>query len=81
MERRAFRCNGENEAWFAVDGGYWLYCRWQDPVALEMMREVYAPASLSLYWMCGLVWYLRSTAKDFINGFIHLWSERHADSP
>ena len=33
--------------WFAVDGCYWLYWRWQDPVALEMMREANAPASLS----------------------------------
>ena len=25
------------------------------------MREANAPASLSLYWMCGLVWYDRGT--------------------
>jgi len=41
--------------WFAVDGCYWLYLLWQDPVALEMMREANASASLSLYWMCRLV--------------------------
>lgn len=51
--------------WFAVDGCYWLYWRWQDPIALEMMREANAPASLCLYWMCGLVWYYRGTAMGF----------------
>ena len=52
--------------WFAVDGCYWLYWRWQDPVALEMMREANAPASLSLYWMCGLVWYFRGTVSELL---------------
>ena len=52
--------------WFAVDGFYWLYWRWQDPVALETMREAIAPASLSLYWMCGLVWNFRGTANVFL---------------
>lgn len=51
--------------WFAVDGCYWLYWRWQDPVALEMMRESNALASLSMYWMCGLIWYFRGTAFDY----------------
>ena len=55
--------------WFAVDGCYWLYWRWQDPVALEMMREANAPASLSLYWMCGLVWYFRGTVREYF-GFV-----------
>jgi hypothetical protein len=40
-----------------VDGCYWLYWRWKDPAALELMRDVNAAASLCLYWMCGLVWY------------------------
>jgi hypothetical protein len=61
--------------WFAVDGCYWLYWRWQDPVALEMMREANAPASLSLYWMCGLVWYYRGTARGFIGMLRRLWVE------
>jgi hypothetical protein len=47
--------------WFTVDGCYWLYWHFKDPVALELMREANAPASLSLYWMCGLVWYFRGT--------------------
>lgn len=53
--------------WFGVDGCYWLYWSWKNPVALEMMREANAPASLSLYWMCGLVWYFQGTVTE-------LWS-------
>lgn len=45
--------------WWSVDGCYALYWFFKDPVALEMMRSANAPASLSLYWMCGLVWYYR----------------------
>ena len=59
--------------WFAVDGCYWLYWRWQDPVALEMMRDANAPASLSLYWMCGLVWYFRGTAQEFLEAASAQW--------
>ncbi len=43
--------------WWTVDGCYALYWSLKDPVALELMRWANAPASLSLYWMCGLVWY------------------------
>jgi hypothetical protein len=47
-----------------VDGCYWLYWHFKNPVALELMREANAPASLSLYWMCGLVWYYRGTLRE-----------------
>lgn len=50
--------------WFTVDGCYWIYWHFKDPVALEMMREANAPASLSLYWMCGLVWFYRGTVRQ-----------------
>lgn len=60
--------------WFAVYGCYWLYWRWQDPVALEMMREANALASLSLYWTCGLVWYFRGTANEYIEVVQTQWS-------
>ena len=50
--------------WFTVDGCYWLYWHLKNPVALELMREANAPASLSLYWMCGLVWYYRGTLRE-----------------
>ena len=50
--------------WFTVDGCYWLYWHFKNPVVLELMREANAPASLSLYWMCGLVWYYRGTLSE-----------------
>jgi hypothetical protein len=50
--------------WFTVDGCYWLYWRYRDPGALEMMRDANFLASLSLYWMCGLVWYYRGSLRQ-----------------
>ena len=35
--------------WFSVDGCYWIYWHYKDPVALEMMREANFFASLALY--------------------------------
>ena len=53
--------------WFTVDGCYWLYWSWKNPVVLDLMREANAPASLSLYWMCGLVWYYRGTFRQLLH--------------
>ena len=53
--------------WFTVDGCYWLYWRYQDPVALELMREANFPASLSLYGMCGLVWLYRGSLGQMMS--------------
>lgn len=50
--------------WFGVDGCYALYWSLVNPQTLEVMREANAPASLSLYWMCGLVWYFNGSLKD-----------------
>jgi hypothetical protein len=54
--------------WFTVDGCYWIYWHYTDPVALAMMRDVNFLASLSLYGMCAVVWLyngsLRSLATD-----------------
>lgn len=44
--------------WWSVDGCYALYWYFKDPKALELMRDANWPASLSLYWACGLVWYV-----------------------
>lgn len=52
--------------WFTVDGCYWLYWSWKNPVALELMRSANAPASLSLYWMCGLVWFYRGSLRSAV---------------
>jgi hypothetical protein len=53
--------------WFTVDGCYWLYWYFKNPQVLELMRDVNFPASLSLYGMCGLVWYYRGSLKELIH--------------
>lgn len=52
--------------WFTVDGCYWIYWHFKNPLALELMREANFPASLSLYGMCGLVWYYHGSLKEFV---------------
>jgi hypothetical protein len=52
--------------WFTVDGCYWIYWHFTNPLALELMRSANFLASLSLYWMCGLVWYYPGSLKDLI---------------
>lgn len=49
--------------WWTVDGSYALYWYFVNPEALLAMRSANAPASLSLYWMCGLVWYWNGSLK------------------
>jgi hypothetical protein len=66
--------------WFGVDGSYWLYWSWKNPIALEMMREANAPASLSLYWMCGLVWYFQGTVKELWSS-LKTWVESGFKTP
>jgi hypothetical protein len=66
--------------WFGVDGSYWLYWSWKNPVALEMMRDANAPASLSLYWMCGLVWYFQGTARELWSS-LKTWVESGLKTP
>ena len=51
--------------WFTVDGCYWIYWSQIDPVALELMRDVNFPASLSLYSMCRLGWYFNGSLREF----------------
>ena len=52
--------------WFTVDGCYWLYWSFVNPAALELMRSVNFPASLSLYLMCGLIWLYNGSLKDLV---------------
>jgi hypothetical protein len=54
--------------WFTVDGCYAIYWYFQDPWALEMMRDANFPASLSLYGMCGLLWLYQGSLRE-------LWSD------
>jgi hypothetical protein len=53
--------------WWCVDGCYALYWTLVDPNALEIMREANWPASLSLFWMCGLVWYWNGSFRDLLD--------------
>lgn len=52
--------------WISVDGAYALYWHYRDPAALAMMREVNFPASLSLYWICGLLWLPRASLREIL---------------
>jgi hypothetical protein len=52
--------------WFTVDGCYWLDWTAVNPVAVEMMRDANWPASLSLYWICGVVWLWRSSLAELL---------------
>jgi hypothetical protein len=62
--------------WLTVDGVYALYWHFQDPQALAAMRAANFPASLSLYWMCGLIWYYRGTLKELWNDAVNTFSRR-----
>ncbi|PKO64328.1 MAG: hypothetical protein CVU23_08735 [Betaproteobacteria bacterium HGW-Betaproteobacteria-17] len=53
--------------WFTVDGCYAIYWYFKDPVALDMMRDVNFPASLSLYGMCGVVWLYRGSLRQLFS--------------
>jgi len=52
--------------WFAVDGCYWLYWHFRNPVALAFMREANFPASLSLYAICGIIWLYRGSLRELL---------------
>lgn len=51
-------------AWWSVDGCYALYWSLKDPEALAWMRSANWPASLSLYAICGLVWYWNGSLQE-----------------
>lgn len=53
--------------WFTVDGCYAIYWSFRNPMALEMMRDVNFPASLSLYGMCGIIWMYQGSLKQFFS--------------
>lgn len=51
--------------WFGVDGCYAAYWSVVNPVALNLMRQANAPASLSLFWAVGLFWMFRGSLREF----------------
>lgn len=50
--------------WFTVDGCYWIYWSFVDPLALDLMRDVNFKASLCLYFVSGLVWFHKGTLSE-----------------
>ena len=52
--------------WFTVDGCYWIYWHFKDPVALDLMRSANFSASLSLYGICGIVWLYRGSLRQLL---------------
>ena len=61
--------------WWCVDGSYALYWGLIDPQVLGMMREANWPASLSLYGMCGLVWFWNGPLRE-LPGALRLATRR-----
>lgn len=53
--------------WFTVDGCYAIYWHFKNPAALELMRDVNYPASLSLYGLCGLFWLYKGSLRQLIS--------------
>ena len=53
--------------WFTVDGSYWLYWHFKNPVALEFMRGANFLPSLSLYMICGLIWFYRGGLRQMFS--------------
>jgi hypothetical protein len=53
--------------WWCVDGCYALYWSQVNPEALDFMRTANWPASLSLYWMCGLLWYWNGSLQELLS--------------
>lgn len=64
--------------WFTVDGSYWLYWNLKNPTALELMREANFFASLSLYGMCGVLWFYRGSLSSLLTEAAELIRRRRS---
>lgn len=53
--------------WFSVDGSYWLYWHFKNPVVLDLMRGANFLPSLSLYTICGLIWFYRGSLRQLFS--------------
>jgi hypothetical protein len=62
--------------WFTVDGCYWLYWHFKNPLALELMREANFSASLALYGICGILWLYLGSLRQLATEFQLLRSRR-----
>lgn len=52
--------------WLTVDGSYWLYWSLVNPAALEL-REANFFASLSLYFITGVIWLPRCSLAQLLS--------------
>lgn len=66
--------------WFTVDGSYWLYWRFVNPAALEM-RDANFPASLSLYFICGVVWLWQGSLAELLAEFKRVLRASRCSTP
>ena len=55
--------------WFTVDGSYWLYWSFTNPVVLDLMRGANFLPSLCLYAMCGMIWLYRGSLRELLSEF------------
>jgi hypothetical protein len=53
--------------WFTVDGSYWLYWHFRNPATLDTMRDANFLPSLSLYMLCGLIWFYRGSLRQMVS--------------
>ena len=53
-------------AWLSIDSVYWAYWAWQNPYALEAMRDVQWQASSCLYGLCACLWYRDCSLKELL---------------
>jgi hypothetical protein len=51
-------------AWVSVDGVYWGYWHFKDPVVLGLMRGANFAVSFWVYWLCGCAWAYRGSLTD-----------------
>lgn len=68
-------------SWFTVDGCYWIYWHFKNPVALDLMRDANFAASSVLYGMCGLVWFYRGSLRDLVSEISAGYSRLHRSLP
>lgn len=60
--------------WFSVDGCYAIYWYFKNPQALELMRAGNFFASLSLYFICGLIWLPKCSLKQAFSIIVQSFS-------
>ncbi len=67
--------------WFSVDGSFWLYWHFKNPVVLELMREANIPVSLAAYGICGVIWLYRGSLRELSSEMGALLGQLRANRP